>query len=349
MKFTDEQFSELGEELKITEKSKDQLKYKILQNVNKSKKNNRKRYVWIVVAVCMLFIVTSPFYSPTMARVAERILPISITPSYSNGQYNPDLTSQLAELVEREGYSFNSVGITPSPYTIEISLILKDSTLKQATEDLEPKVTNYLYENGYDQYELKISEGTEAQIPPRTEEDDTYEKVRKIVKEVFSAYGYAKEADYELAGLQETWFSNIVLIDMPDHVDESNEIVEDIEKEIEAQDLNIKDIEVNTFNLKHRQQDNRWGYISSDIYNAMAGKSSYQVTGLSYKVRKGHSYVSIKTDFEQPPSEEIIQEIDLAVQEYLALPDTKEVIQDDKYTIQFLLKNGEESFIKIKN
>ncbi|MER2049347.1 MAG: DUF4030 domain-containing protein [Solibacillus sp.] len=349
MKFTDEQFSELEEELKITEKSKNQLKYKILQNINKREKHNRKRYFWIVVAVCMLFIVTSPFYSPTMARVAERILPISITPSYSNGQYNPDLTSQLAELVEREGYSFNSVGIKPSPYTIEISLILKDSTLKQATENLEPKVTNFLYENGYDQYELIISEGTEAQIPPKTEEDDTYEKVREIVKEVFSAYGYAKEADYELAGLQETWFSNIVLIDMPDHVDESNEIVKDIEKEIEAQDLNIKDIKVRTFNLKHRQQDNRWGYISSDIYNAMAGKSTYQVTGLSYKVRKGHSYVSIKTDFEQPPSEGIIEKIELAVQDYLALTDTKEVIQGDKYTIQFLLKNGEESFIKIKN
>ncbi|MEK5079115.1 DUF4030 domain-containing protein [Solibacillus sp. FSL W7-1436] len=349
MKFTDEQFSELEEELKITEKSKNQLKYKILQNINKREKHNRKRYFGIVVAVCMLFIITSPFYSPTMARVAERILPISITPSYSNGQYNPDLTSQLAELVEREGYSFNSVGIKPSPYTIEISLILKDSTLKQATENLEPKVTNFLYENGYDQYELIISEGTEEQIPPKTEEDDTYEKVREIVKEVFSAYGYAKEADYELAGLQETWFSNIVLIDMPDHVDESNEIVKDIEKEIEAQDLNIKDIKVSTFNLKHRLQDNRWGYISSDIYNAMAGKSTYQVTGLSYKVRKGHSYVSIKTDFEQPPSEGIIEKIELAVQDYLALTDTKEVIQSDKYTIQFLLKNGEESFIKIKN
>ena len=349
MKFTDEQFSDLEEELKITEKSKNQLRYKILQNINKREKHNRKRNFWIVVAVCMLFMVTSPFYSSTMAMIAEKILPISITPSYSNGQYNPDLTTQLAELVEREGYSFNSVGITPSPYTIEISLILKDSTLKQATENLEPKITNFLYENGYDQYELIISEGTEAQIPPKTEEDETYEKVREIVKEVFSAYGYAKEADYELAGLQETWFSNIVSIDMPDHVDESNEIVKDIEKEIEAQDLNIKDIKVRTFNLKHRQQDTRWGSISYVIYNAMAGKSTYQVIGLSYKVRKGHSYVSIKTDFEQPPSEEIIEQIELAVQDYLALPDTKEVIQGDKYTIQFLLKNGEESFIKIKN
>nr|WP_275584037.1 DUF4030 domain-containing protein [Solibacillus kalamii] len=282
-----------------------------------------------------------------MATIAERILPISITPSYSEGQNNPGLTSQLAELVEQEGYIYSFVGITPSPYTIEISLILKGSTLKQAKDDLAPKLTNYLYENGYDQYKLKISEGTEA--PPRPKTDNTYEKVQEIVKEVFASYGYAKEADFELAGLNQTWFSNIVTLDMPDHIKESKEIVVDIKKEIESQDLDVKDIEVNTFNLDHRLQDSRWGGISSDIYNAMAGKSTYQVSGLSYKVRKGHSYVSIKTDFEKPPSEEIVKEIKVAVQDYLSLPETKEAIQDDKYTIQFLLKNGDESFIKIKN
>lgn len=66
-------------------------------------------------------------------------------------------------------------------------------------------------------------------------------------------------------------------------------------------------------------------------------------------MRKGHSHVSLRTNFEQPPSEEIIKEIERAIQDYLTLPETKEVIQDDKYTIQFLLKNGEESFIKINN
>ena len=66
-------------------------------------------------------------------------------------------------------------------------------------------------------------------------------------------------------------------------------------------------------------------------------------------MRKGHSYVSIKTDFNQPPSEKIIKEIEKAVQDYLALSETKEVIQDDKYTVHFLLKNEEESFIKITN
>lgn len=349
MKFLDEQFRELGEKLRLTDKSKDQLKRQILINKNKHKKRKIKHYGWIAVAVCMLFIVTSPLYSPTMASIAERILPISITPSYSDGQHNPDLISQLAELVENEGYTYDFIGITPSPYTIEISLILKNSTLKQATDDLEPKITNYLYEKGYDQYELKISEGTEAPPPANTQVDDTYEKVSEIVKEVFVSYGYAKEADYELAGLKKTWFSNIVLIDMPDHIQQSNQIIADIEKEIESQNLDVKEIEMTTFNLKHRQQDNRWGAISSDIYNAMAGKSTYQLSTFSYKVKKGHSYVSMKTNFDQPPSEEIIEEIELAVQDYLTLQETKEVIQDDKYTIQFLLKNEEESFIKIIN
>lgn len=349
MKLLDEQFGVLEEELKIADKYKDQLRSKILQNAHKNKKRNFKLYGWIAVAVCMLFIVTSPIYSPTMASIAEKILPISITPSFSDGQNNSDLTSQLFELVEKEGYTVNSVGITPSPYTIEISLILKDYTLKHATDDLESKITNYLYENGYDKYELKFLEATEASLD--NQGDDTsilYDKVREIVKEVFASYGYAEEADYELAGLNKSWFSNIVTIDMPDHIQKSTEIIADIEKEIESQNLDVKDIEVNTFNFEHRQQDNRWAYIASDIYDAMAGKSTYQLTGVSYKVRKGHSYVSIKTDLDKPPSGEIIEEIQLAIQEYLALPETKEQIQNDNYTIQLLLKNGK-SFVEITN
>ena len=55
MKFLDEQFRELEEHLKITDKSKDQLRSKILQSAHKNKKHNLKYYGWIAVA-CMLFI-----------------------------------------------------------------------------------------------------------------------------------------------------------------------------------------------------------------------------------------------------------------------------------------------------
>ncbi|MDM5332099.1 hypothetical protein QUF56_02450 [Ureibacillus composti] len=347
MKFLDEQFRELDEELKINEQSKEQLKQKILQNVTTKEKRPIKQYGWIAVAVCLVFVVTLPFYSPTMASIVGKVLPIKITPHYSEGQYNPNLTAQLLEFVEQEGYSVGSVGITPSPYTIEVSLLLKDSTLKQATKDLEPKITNYLYENGYDEFELLITEAKEVQQDPHEDEETKlYDEVREIVKEVFTSYGYAEEADYELAGFKSTWFSNIVTLDMPDHIEESDEIIAEIKKEFESRKLKIKDIEVTTFNLAHRLQDNRWAYIAADIYNAMAGKSTYHLTGVSYKVRKGHSYVSIKTALTEPPSEEIIKEIELAIQEYFALPEKKEQLQNDDYTIQLELENGE-PFVKV--
>ncbi|MCA1057524.1 DUF4030 domain-containing protein [Rossellomorea aquimaris] len=341
-------FKELEEQLKLTDESKNHLRSKIMRTTHEKKRRYFKKYGWIAAA-CILFIVISPFYSTTMASIVAKVLPITITPQILDGEPNPNLTSDLFTLIEKEGYTVNSVGTTPSPFTIEVSLVLGDSTLTQAKEDLVSKITNYLYENGYDEYKLKIVEAPE--IPYRKGSGDSnklYDNVREIVKNVFASYGYAEEAEYELAGLKETMFSNIVTIDMPDHINESEKIIADIQKEIESQDLDVKDIEVNTFNLKHRQQDGRWGNISSDIYDAMAGKSTYQLKGLSYKVKKGHSYVWIKTNLDKPLPQEQIGEIEKAVQEYLTLPEIKEQILNDDYTIEFLLRNGK-SFVEIKN
>ncbi|MDQ0232638.1 hypothetical protein [Metabacillus malikii] len=80
----------------------------------------------------------------------------------------------------------------------------------------------------------------------------------------------------------------------------------------------------------------------------MEGKSTYQLTGFSYKVEKGHTDVKMKTDFEEQPSEEIRSYIEMKIQEYFSLQETKEQIENDKYTIRFLLKNGE-AFLTIKN
>ncbi|WP_061809575.1 DUF4030 domain-containing protein [Rossellomorea vietnamensis] len=345
MKSTDP-FKELEEQLKVRDRSKEQLRSKMMQSTNETKKSSFKKYGWIAAA-CMLFLVISPFYSTTMASIVAKVLPITITPQISDGEPNPNLTSDLFKVVEKEGYRVGSVGTTPSPFTIEVSLVLGDSTLKQAKEDLEAKITSYLYENGYDDYELKITEAPE--IPTHEGSNDLnkeYDQVREIVKEVFASYGYAEEAEYELAGMKGTGASAIVTIDMPDHIDESKEIIADIEKEIEKQNLDVKDVEVDTFNLNHRQQDNRWSMISSDIYDAMAGKSMYQLAGLLYQVKEGHSYVWIKTDLDKPLPQEQIDEIKKAIKDYLALPETKEQIRNDEYTIEFLLKNGK-SFVEV--
>ncbi len=335
----DEQLKELGEDLQVKPQAKDELKRRVLHNMSESGNVRRKKYGWVAAAICLL-VLTSPFYSTTMASLASKILPLDIRSSFSEEGFE-NLSGALLKLVEEEGYMVNSVGVTPSPYTIEINLLLDGTTLKKAKEHLLPLVEGYLHENGYDQYKLVFSEADYESFPGGSDEEiSLLDQVSEIVNEVFAAYGYAEEAAQQGIGMNREWGGNIVALGMPDHITEAEEIVADLKKEFKARDMDIKDIELETYNLADRQQDGRWGRISSDIYSAMAGRSAYQVTGLSYKVKKGHSYVWLKTDWKKPPGGELIEEIEAAVRKYLATPETAEHIKDDAYTIQFELKDG---------
>ena len=343
----DEQLKELGEKLEVKPQAKDELKRRVLDNVSSPHKVRRGRYGWAVAVICLL-VLTSPFYSTTMAGIASKILPLDIRSSMSE-EGTRGLWEDVLKIVEEEGYVANSVSITPSPYTIEINLIGDKNILKDAQEALSPIVEAYLTENGYDQYELVFSEMEE--MSPSEDIDETgilIDEVHEIVVETFTAYGYAEEAAQQGVQLERAGPAYIVTIDMPDHVTEADKMVADMMEEYNTREMNIKEIKVKTYNLAHRQQDSRWGMIASDIYDAMAGKSAYQVTGLSYKVKKGHAYVWLRTDFTKRPGGELSREIEAAVHKYLDMPETAEPIREDTYTIQFLLKD-ETPFLEVTN
>lgn len=347
MRYSDDQFRELEKGLRMSNRAKEQLRTKIVQKAYMNKKNVKP--YGIIAAACAAILIVLPYSSPTMASIAEKILPISITPSFFAKEQNSDLISELFDLVEREGYTVYSAGITPSPYTIDISLELKEETLQQATAVLEPLITDYLYKNGYDKYELKLSEaGKTDQHDSGQDKYILYDSVRKIVKDVFASYGYAEEAGHVLAFFNDSSSAPVVSLEVPDYIQEGKAIVEDIKKEIQAQRIDVENIEVTVVDMEERLQENRWALIASDLFDGMAGKSTYQLQGVSFRVDGGSSNVFIKTDFDQPPSRTIIQEIEEAVKQYFALPEVKEKIQNDKYTIQFLQKNGK-PFLEIVN
>ncbi|MDX1774919.1 hypothetical protein [Oceanihabitans sediminis] len=347
MDFSEEKFRDLKDDLKIKKNDLNQLKRNIIQN-SYQKNTSKKPVVFVAVTLCTLLLITSPWYSPAMANLATKIVPIEIQPSFTSNNENSDLTTQLAQFIVNEGYEVNSIGILPDSNSIEISLISGEQSIKQMEGILKPEINQYLSENGYDLYTINFIAFNDEISEKKSDTSVLYDKVSEIVKLVFSAYGYSKEADYELTGIQETWFSNILQIDMPDHIKESKEIIADIQTAIEKQNLDIKDIEVKSFNLEHRIQDYRWAYIASDIYDSMSGKSTYQLTGLSYSVKNGHAYVNLKTNWSLRPSDDLINEIKMAINNYLNSPETLEQIKDDPYKIQFLSVDGE-SFIEIKN
>ena len=134
-------------------------------------------------------------------------------------------------------------------------------------------------------------------------------------------------------------FSYILEIDMPDHVKEAEAIQDFIIESIAKDDLDIKDVQLRYYNAEHRSQDNRWSYIATEIHGALAGKSIYNVTGISYKVKDGLSQVWIKTAFSERPDEQIISDIETALRTYLTSNEIQETIQSDRYTIQLLAKD----------
>lgn len=81
----------------------------------------------------------------------------------------------------------------------------------------------------------------------------------------------------------------------------------------------------------------------------MEGKSTYQLTGLSYIVKKGHSLLILKRIWMNHHLKKIVNYIEMDIRDYLSLPETKgQKIQNDNYTTQFLLRN-EKTFLTISN
>lgn len=340
-----ESFKKLNQSIRIKPEYNDKLRKRILftsMTDGRRKRVNKKS--WILVAVAILLLLgSSPFYSTTMASLASKIIPLKIQGGNSS---NIDaLHTDIVQIVEQAGYNLSSVGTTPNPFTIHIVLLKEEDSLASMKKVLEPKIEKLVYEQGIDQYKLKITEVEEKQERYR-KSDTLMDDVGVIISEAFEKYGYSDLAQHATYGITKGFFSNTLGIDMPDHVKEAEEIQKFVVESIDKEDLDIKSVELRYYNAEHRSQDNRWAYIVSNIYEPLAGKSIYSVTGISYKVKDGVTHVSIKMELSDQPDEQVLSEIENAIREYLGSEEIKESIQNDKYEIQ-LLNKEKESLLQI--
>jgi hypothetical protein len=334
-----ESFEKLNHSIRLKPEFHEHLRNRILLESKTTVKKTSTKKIWISVATAILLLVgSSPFYSPTMASLAAKILPLEIPVKESPSD---SLHAKIIQFVEQAGYELSSVGTKPNPYTIEIVLMKGEDSLSSMKKVLEPDIEQFLHEQGIDQYKLNISqfEGS-VELPEKYRKSSALmESVGPIISDAFLTYGYSDLAQHATFGISEKFLSNILEIDMPDHVKEAKEILNMVIESIAKDDLDIKDVQLRYYNAEHRSQDNRWGYIATNIYKALAGKSIYNATGISYKVKDGLSQVWIKTAFSERPDEQIISEIETALRTYLTSKEMQETIQSDRYTIQLLAKD----------
>ena len=333
-------FDKLNQNLRMKPAYHEQLRERIMLESKmaiKKKPSNKRIYLSVAVAL-LLLLASSPLYSTTMASLATKILPLQIPAGNSSAV--DSLHSKIMEILEQSGYEASSVGTRPNPYTIEIVLMKGEDSLVAMKKVLVPQLEQVLYEQGIDQYQLNITqfEGSE-ELPERHRKmSKLMDNVDAIIRDAFVTYGYSELAKQVTYGTKEGFFSNTIEIDMPDHVKEAEAIQNYVIEAIDKNDLDIKNVKLHYYNAAHRSQDNRWAYIVSDIHAALVGKSIYNVTGISYKVKGGVTNVWIKTALPESPDEQIITEIEAAIQTYLTSKEIKDTIKSDHYMIQLVNK-----------
>lgn len=335
----DVSFKKLNTAMPMQPDTHEQLRNRIMDECTEPiEKKSSHQKMWISLAVALfLLIANSPFYSTTMASLAAKFLPLEIpvNPSFSHS-----LHAEMMEIIEHAGYEVSSVGSTPNPFTIRIVLVKEEESLSTIKQTLVPLFKQLLYDEGIDQYELDISlmEFEENDYAKFGTSNEVMSQANGIIRKAFMTYNYPDLAENSTFGM--TTKSTLEIV-MPVHVKEAEAIKRIVIEEIQKEDLAITEVKLRLYNEKHRNQDNRWSYHVSTIYDALAGKSRYNVTGISYKVKKGMTNVWIQTALPQSVDKQVLADIEEALLTYLSNPEVQEATQDDHYTIQLESKDKE--------
>jgi len=332
----EESLKELNRNIRLKPEYETQLRDRVLKKQPHLKTSSNKK-IWLsVAAVLLLFLGSSPFYSTTMASLVEKFIPLEIKTDDASNNYE-----SLLAIIKDAGYEVSSIGSKPNPYQIEISLMEGEESLSAMKEVLVPKIKIHLNEQGIDDYQLNITLAEQIEVLPQghRELNETMERAGSIISEAYTRFGYTDLAKSMTFGISGEASSRILEIDLPDHIKESEEIVSSIKSAIKEENLDIKKVEIRYYNEKHRNQDNRWGSIVGDVYQSLAGKSTYKVNGISYKVKDGVTNVWIKSTLPENMDTQVISNIEIALREYLSSEELSSKIQNDQYEIELLSKS----------
>lgn len=141
-------------ELQLKPKVREQQKGKIISAIKKRKpiKKKNKFKISLVVSI-LLLIITSPLYSSTAAKFVEKIIPINI-----NNDKQSRIDINIIKLIKQSGYDYESVNISPNPFTLGIVLTPSEINLEEKKEVLLPKIHEFLEKEHIDDYKINISE-----------------------------------------------------------------------------------------------------------------------------------------------------------------------------------------------
>jgi hypothetical protein len=326
--------SELEEEMKKIEVPSSL--YDFAKNIKKEERQrkstgkiSRKRTFQVAAAAVIALGVTavSAFYNPAVAEIASKI------PYLGQVFQTKPVNTMLWDALEKEGYEKFSLGMTPGEVTsFEIMIEGSEKDADRERKKITAITDKVLKSKGYDAYEIKVSSYI-PQVTPLTKEEKELTKLGENLEAAL------KQAGYNI--LYVNPFNSQIEVAIP----KTETSVEEIKKAtIQAAKNNGYDREVSIeiVNLEQNNREDIWLSYMRTIYEGMALKKEYHVTGYGYSYKNNKMKMIIKTNLKpsDKEAEETVNKIREEIGKFVESEKQNSNVKEDEYEIIIRDKSG---------
>ncbi|MBT2660026.1 DUF4030 domain-containing protein [Bacillus sp. ISL-45] len=298
------------------------------KSAGKIRKN--KSFHFAAAAVITLGVMTgSAFLNPTVAEMASKI------PYLGQVFKTKPVDTMLWEALEKEGYENFSLGTTPGEVTsFEISIEGSEKDADRERDKITAITDKVLKSKGYDEYKIKVSSYI-PQVTPITKEE-----------EELTQLGEKLTSDLKLAGYNIIYvnpFNKQIEIAIPKTETRGEEI-----KQATIQSTSRygyeKDVTLEIVDIEKNKREDIWlGYMRS-IYEGLALKKEYHVTGYGYSYKKNTMKMIIRTNLKPSDreAEETVKKIRKEIENFVETEKPNTIVKDDQYEVILRDKSGDD-------
>ena len=225
--------------------------------------------------------------------------------------------------------------MTPGELTsFEIRLQGSEKDADREREKITAITDKVLKSKGYDAYKIKVSSYI-PQVTPLTKEEEELTKLGQNLEAVL------KQSGYDI--LYVNPFDRQIVVAIP----KTETSVEEIKKAtIQAAKKNGYDrvVTVETVNLERNNREDIWLSYMRSIYEGMALKKEYHVTGYAYSYKNNKMKMIIKTNLKpsDKEAEETVIKIREEIGKFVESEKQNSKVKEDEYEIIIRDKSGKD-------
>ncbi|MET1247763.1 DUF4030 domain-containing protein [Sporolactobacillus sp. STCC-11] len=288
----------------------------------KSRKWSLKKKTLTIAAaalVALALFVGSPFVSPVMANIAQKI-------PFLNAVYHKDISSRIAEALDARHIPYDSIA-TRYGQGKTIIVGIKDSTHSGLRREATIVINRVMKENGYDSFAIQTTDSMVNDKPIKATPDE--DKRTKVLSELAESFEKFPNVNVSILG---TKAFDVQMPDTEKRVDEIKQKIKDVAKRYHMEDYPIK---ITTFSMTKRQLDHQWGPLITTIGEGVLAKKEYHVKGFGYSIKGDTMNFIITTTYDEvnEKSKTTAVKIEQLINNFLRSEDAQKRVGDKKYKV----------------